>query len=378
MSHEVYNYGEGLMGKVAADNSHKWVYKTPLEQELHYPSSWQGAIDLYPRMWDAQFQCGIETIAIVAVKEGLIQLGSLKKVVHSNLRICQNWIEQIMEDLNFVLYVQRTFNYLESIPGVCAPHAFHSLKLKRTSSDAVESSLNHDRINWFLQRDLQESRVSVVERPVEQIQSVPSPCLLTCQSQFLDAGNQKTRSFAGDSSAQNSSKFGPQNSQLLLSLDAPVHPRVSSLLALLSKLPSVTPPPHHLVLSEHQRNYCSPFYDLTSPCCIDSPYHRDLCNKLGSAVQLQLPFCTVAAEEFSQTVERACPCGGMLLPDHEVQSYLDCFSQNVSAGSLCSHQSRGDNGTLVTGEGLMEVLDRPLEGKGCDDLQEVKPILFLW
>ncbi|KAL7586447.1 hypothetical protein Lser_V15G41260 [Lactuca serriola] len=29
MSHEIYNYGEGLIGKVAADHSHKWIFKEP-------------------------------------------------------------------------------------------------------------------------------------------------------------------------------------------------------------------------------------------------------------------------------------------------------------------------------------------------------------
>lgn len=107
MSHEVYNFGEGLMGKVAVDNSHKWVFKEPTEADSQHPSSWQGALDPHPRTWEAQFKSGIETIAIVSVKEGVIQLGSLKKT---------------SEDLNFVLSLQRKFNYLQSIPGVYAVH----------------------------------------------------------------------------------------------------------------------------------------------------------------------------------------------------------------------------------------------------------------
>lgn len=109
MTHEVYNFGEGLIGKVASDNSHKWVYKEPIEGDGHdYPSSWsQGGLDPHPRTWEAQFKSGVETIAIVAVKEGVIQLGSLKKT---------------FEDLNFVLFLQRKFNYLQSIPGVFAVH----------------------------------------------------------------------------------------------------------------------------------------------------------------------------------------------------------------------------------------------------------------
>ena len=77
MSHEVYNYGEGyvrvfaispfhrlqtlrtlfrnlssnnplpcrLMGKVAVDNSHKWVYKEPLENEISFLSPWHASLD---------------------------------------------------------------------------------------------------------------------------------------------------------------------------------------------------------------------------------------------------------------------------------------------------------------------------------------------
>ncbi|KAH7288871.1 hypothetical protein KP509_31G047700 [Ceratopteris richardii] len=129
MSHEVYNFGEGLIGKVAADNSHKWVYKEPLEGDVHeYPSSWaQGALDPYPRTWEAQFKSGIETIAIVAVKEGVIQLGSLKKTY---------------EDLNFVLFLQRKFNYLQSVPGVFTVHPavmHHAAISKKTSSIAASN-----------------------------------------------------------------------------------------------------------------------------------------------------------------------------------------------------------------------------------------------
>lgn len=120
MSHEVYNYGEGMMGKVAADNGHKWVYKEPLEADPMYPP-WQGTLDPHPRTWEAQFKSRIETIAIIAVKEGLIQLGSIKKTV---------------EDLNFVLYVRRKFSYLQSIPGV---YAMNSVQIQGGTREAMGS-----------------------------------------------------------------------------------------------------------------------------------------------------------------------------------------------------------------------------------------------
>ncbi|KDP41691.1 hypothetical protein JCGZ_16098 [Jatropha curcas] len=106
MSHEVYNYGEGLVGKVAADNSHKWVFReTPNESDPNFISSWNMSIEPRPRAWEFQFNSGIQTIAIIAVREGIIQLGSFDKIA---------------EDLNLVINVQRKFSYLQSIPGVFA------------------------------------------------------------------------------------------------------------------------------------------------------------------------------------------------------------------------------------------------------------------
>ncbi|PKU77777.1 hypothetical protein MA16_Dca005609 [Dendrobium catenatum] len=74
MSHEIYNYGEGLIGKVAADHSHKWVYKEPQEQEINFLTSWNNPAD------------------------------------------------SVMEDLSFIVFLRKKFAYLESIPGVLLPH----------------------------------------------------------------------------------------------------------------------------------------------------------------------------------------------------------------------------------------------------------------
>ncbi|WOL06541.1 hypothetical protein Cni_G15275 [Canna indica] len=107
MSHEIYNYGEGLIGKVAADHGHKWVFKEPQGHEINFLSTWNNPADVQPRTWDAQFQSGIKTIALIAVREGVVQLGSINKV---------------MEDLSFVVQLRKKFGYLESIPGVLLPH----------------------------------------------------------------------------------------------------------------------------------------------------------------------------------------------------------------------------------------------------------------
>ncbi|CAI0627491.1 unnamed protein product [Linum tenue] len=107
MSHEIYNYGEGLIGKVAADHSHKWVHKEPNEQEINFLSTWHNSADSQPRTWEAQFQSGIKTIALIAVREGVVQLGAVHKVV---------------EDLSYVVTLRKKLSYIESIPGVLLPH----------------------------------------------------------------------------------------------------------------------------------------------------------------------------------------------------------------------------------------------------------------
>ncbi|CAK9211534.1 unnamed protein product [Sphagnum troendelagicum] len=125
MSHEVYNYGEGLMGKVAASKCHKWVYRDPLENGISsFLPPWHSSLDPHPRTWEAQFKAGIQTVAVVAVQEGLLQLGSTVKIV---------------EDPNFVDLMQRNFNYLQSIPGVFGPHpSSHGLMM----SNSMRSSCN--------------------------------------------------------------------------------------------------------------------------------------------------------------------------------------------------------------------------------------------
>ncbi|XP_050364124.1 uncharacterized protein LOC126782839 [Argentina anserina] len=107
MSHEVYNFGDGLLGKVAVDNSHKWVFRDAPNQvdNPNFISSWNVSTEPQPKAWEFQFSSGIQTIAIISVREGIIQLGSFDKIA---------------EDLNLVINIQRKFSYLQSIPGVFA------------------------------------------------------------------------------------------------------------------------------------------------------------------------------------------------------------------------------------------------------------------
>ncbi|WCJ21685.1 Serine/threonine-protein kinase WNK (With No Lysine)-related [Euphorbia peplus] len=174
MSHEIYNYGEGLIGKVAADHSHKWIHKEPNDQEINFLSSWHNSADSHPRTWEAQFQSGIKTIVLIAVREGVVQLGAVHKVI---------------EDLSYVVLLRKKFSYIESIPGVLLPHPSSSafpIKMDGYANATQEAAA------WHYQG-------------------------IAPQPEFYDHFNQ---------------------------VPFKVTPSMSSLEALLSKLPSVIPPSH--------------------------------------------------------------------------------------------------------------------------------------
>uniref|UniRef100_A0A1D1ZJU0 Putative basic helix-loop-helix protein At1g06150 n=1 Tax=Anthurium amnicola TaxID=1678845 RepID=A0A1D1ZJU0_9ARAE len=97
MSIQLYNYGEGLMGKVASDKCHKWVFKEPSECEPNISNYWQSSFDALPPEWTDQFASGIQTIAVIQAGHGLLQLGSCKI---------------IPEDLHFVLRMRHMFESL--------------------------------------------------------------------------------------------------------------------------------------------------------------------------------------------------------------------------------------------------------------------------
>lgn len=214
MSHDVYNYGEGLMGKVAADNSHKWIFRDPLEQDISFLSAWQGSVDSYPRTWEAQFKAGIQTIAIIAVGEGLLQLGSTKKV---------------SQDLDFVLMLQRKFNYLQSIPGVFAQHPMGDVQRGPTPASRVENNEVEGQISEKLNVNLRSSNPSI--RKAQQ----PPPPHLSGIKRPLEAEHDPSYKLPRPLAAPLNQ---PPNS-------AAVVPSMSSLQALLSKLPAVTSLPSY-------------------------------------------------------------------------------------------------------------------------------------
>ncbi|XP_065862048.1 protein RICE SALT SENSITIVE 3 isoform X1 [Euphorbia lathyris] len=119
MSIQLYNYGEGLMGKVASDKCHKWVFKEPSECEPNISNYWQSSFDALPPEWTDQFESGIQTIAVIQAGHGLLQLGSCKI---------------IPEDLHFVLRMRHTFESLGYQSGFYLSQLFSSTRNSSSSS----------------------------------------------------------------------------------------------------------------------------------------------------------------------------------------------------------------------------------------------------
>ncbi|XP_022753990.1 protein RICE SALT SENSITIVE 3-like [Durio zibethinus] len=119
MSIQLYNYGEGLMGKVASDKCHKWVFKEPTECEPNISSYWQSSFDALPPEWTDQFESGIQTIAAIQAGHGVVQLGSCKIVP---------------EELHFVLRMRHTFESLGYQSGFYLSQLFSSNRNSSSSS----------------------------------------------------------------------------------------------------------------------------------------------------------------------------------------------------------------------------------------------------
>ncbi|XP_028807485.1 protein RICE SALT SENSITIVE 3-like [Neltuma alba] len=125
MSIQLYNYGEGLMGKVASDKCHKWVFKEPSESEPNISNYWQSSFDALPPEWTDQFESGIQTIAVIQAGHGLLQLGSCKI---------------IPEDLHFVLRMRHTFESLGYQSGFYLSHLFSSTRNPSSSSSSTSAA----------------------------------------------------------------------------------------------------------------------------------------------------------------------------------------------------------------------------------------------
>lgn len=144
MSIQLYNYGEGLMGKVASDKCHKWVFKEPSECEPNISNYWQSSFDALPPEWTDQFDSGIQTIAVIQAGHGLLQLGSCKI---------------IPEDLHFVLRMRHTFESLGYQSGFYLSQLFSSNRNNTSSTSSIPSKQSAPQIrppppifNWGSQK----------------------------------------------------------------------------------------------------------------------------------------------------------------------------------------------------------------------------------
>ncbi|CAN6994867.1 unnamed protein product [Brassica oleracea var. botrytis] len=122
MSIQLYNYGEGLMGKVASDKCHKWVFKEPSESEPNLANYWQSSFDALPPEWTDQFESGIQTIAVIQAGHGLLQLGSCKI---------------IPEDLHVVLRMRQMFESIGYRSGFYLSQLFSSNRTGATPSSSL-------------------------------------------------------------------------------------------------------------------------------------------------------------------------------------------------------------------------------------------------
>ncbi|XP_047336848.1 protein RICE SALT SENSITIVE 3 [Impatiens glandulifera] len=128
MSIQLYNYGEGLMGKIASDKCHKWVFKEPMNQ-CETSNYWQSSFDAIPTEWTDQFESGIQTVAVIQAGHGLLQLGSCKIIA---------------EDLHFVLKMRHTFESLGYQSGFYLSHLFSS----SSPSSLLQINPQQSAFNW--------------------------------------------------------------------------------------------------------------------------------------------------------------------------------------------------------------------------------------
>ncbi|KAI5069293.1 hypothetical protein GOP47_0015594 [Adiantum capillus-veneris] len=241
MSHEVYNFGEGLMGKISAENGHKWVHKDPSHSDT--TPSWQSTIDPQPRTWEPQFKAGIQTITIISVREGLVQLGSTQK---------------IPEDLNFVALLQTKFNSLLVTLSTSAPSSPPGIS-RESKTDGDRHQAEHQVVQRNLERQMSWNG-SMVINPTSQAVASKGPTMTTDHH---------------------------------MNSHATIMPSMTSLQALLSKLPSVRP-------SSTQVNHINTSNNGNHSVNLSFPYHaspllRSLSAPQGEIWLQEPPVCTCLA-----------------------------------------------------------------------------------
>ncbi|KAI5063921.1 hypothetical protein GOP47_0020591 [Adiantum capillus-veneris] len=107
MSYHMYSVGEGIIGRIAFTNKHQWVFSsndkgTTTDGGSTKKANLRMQPEKYPSGWDQQFAAGIKTIAVIAVPQGVVQLGSTRVIA---------------EDLKLIGHVKALFGTLQNVPG---------------------------------------------------------------------------------------------------------------------------------------------------------------------------------------------------------------------------------------------------------------------
>ncbi|KAI5080776.1 hypothetical protein GOP47_0003959 [Adiantum capillus-veneris] len=112
MSYHMYSIGNGVIGQVACGNTHQWIFSSRGKE--------------HPTEWHEQFAAGIQTIAVIAVHQGVVQLGST---------------DVTTEDLNLVGHVKalllRASQGVKGIDILVAESAMEGT-LKKVSNTALD------------------------------------------------------------------------------------------------------------------------------------------------------------------------------------------------------------------------------------------------
>ncbi|MCO5595066.1 hypothetical protein L7F22_049103 [Adiantum nelumboides] len=96
-----------IIGRIAFTNKHQWVFSSNDKGFVTDGGSTKKANsraqpEKYPSGWDQQFAAGIKTIAVIAVPQGVVQLGSTRVIA---------------EDLKLIGHVKALFGTLQNVPG---------------------------------------------------------------------------------------------------------------------------------------------------------------------------------------------------------------------------------------------------------------------
>ncbi|RDY11125.1 Transcription factor bHLH155, partial [Mucuna pruriens] len=103
MSHRKYNFGEGVVGKIALARDHCWVSC----EDILTSKFDTDLIPECPDEWLLQFACGIKTIVLVPILPlGVLQFGSF---------------EAVIEDLEFVTNIKEKFHSIHCLEANIIP-----------------------------------------------------------------------------------------------------------------------------------------------------------------------------------------------------------------------------------------------------------------